>query len=211
MKKELLSEEISQMRYLFGYKKGVVISEQDVPTTGDQIQQQKDENQDLQNELSNLSREIFALRLDNFEAMAQGGIDKISGYIDEIENKINNFGNRVFTAVETKIKNTKDAAQRKRLEYLMSQKQRMEERKQELMRRKEELAKTGKLMTNEEKEKIKGILLSDIATVIFASLYLVKTIGLPGNIIQSIFNKFVDKNSDNAYFQSRVSELQSNM
>jgi hypothetical protein len=34
MKKEILSEEINSMKYLLGYKRGVVISEQVAPTTG---------------------------------------------------------------------------------------------------------------------------------------------------------------------------------
>jgi hypothetical protein len=34
MKKEILSEEINAMKYLLGYKRGVVISEQVAPTTG---------------------------------------------------------------------------------------------------------------------------------------------------------------------------------
>ena len=34
MKKEILSEEINAMKYLLGYKRGIVISEQAAPTTG---------------------------------------------------------------------------------------------------------------------------------------------------------------------------------
>jgi len=118
MKKELLSEEIAQMKYLFNYKKGVVLSEQvteptymssfsgtPVTITADKTKSQnqdlktpqtftsdelKSQNQDLKKQIELEREKVMSARKENFKTIVDDKKENIAEFIDKVKEFIDN-------------------------------------------------------------------------------------------------------------------------
>jgi ElaB/YqjD/DUF883 family membrane-anchored ribosome-binding protein len=187
MKKELLSEEISQMKYLFNYKKGVVLSEQVTePTdmssfTGTPItitaDKTKSQNQDLKNLVDLERKKLMSTRGQNLKTIVDDKkeniaqfIDKVKEFIDNEKEDINTFAkNAVGTAgeivnsINDKIEQAKTQLGKNiedvKVKRLIKQSEDLKLKFAKLNVRTKELEMTGRLLTDEEKRKAKRALI----------------------------------------------------
>ena len=197
MKKELLSEEISQMKYLFNYKKGVVLSEQvteptDMPSlTGTPMtymssDELKSQNQDLKNLVDLESKKLMSTRKQNLKTIVDDKKENIAQFIDKVKEFIGNEKEDISTfaknAVDTagdivnSINDKIEQAKTKLGKNIEDVKVKRQFEKNEELKlkfaklnvRTKELEMTGRLLTDEEKRKIKRgllILLLDIIAI----------------------------------------------
>jgi ElaB/YqjD/DUF883 family membrane-anchored ribosome-binding protein len=196
MKKELLSEEISQTKYLFNYKKGVVLSEQVTEPTGmssftgtpqtftsDEI---KSQNQDLKNLVDLERKKLMSTRGQNLKTIVDDKkeniaqfIDKVKEFIDNEKEDINTFAkNAVGTAgeivnsINDKIEQAKTQLGKNiedvKVKRLIKQSEDLKLKFAKLNVRTKELEMTGRLLTDEEKRKAKRALIILMIDIIAA-------------------------------------------
>ena len=197
MKKELLSEEISQMKYLFNYKKGVVLSEQvteptdmssltGTPMTYMSSDELKSQNQDLKNLVDLESKKLMSTRKQNLKTIVDDKKENIAQFIDKVKEFIGNEKEDISTfaknAVDTagdivnSINDKIEQAKTKLGKNIEDVKVKRQFEKNEELKlkfaklnvRTKELEMTGRLLTDEEKRKIKRgllILLLDIIAI----------------------------------------------
>jgi ClpP class serine protease len=184
--KELLSEEISQMKYLFGYKKGMVISEQVTEPTDMSSDELKSQNQDLKNLVDLERKKLMSTRGQNLrtivddkkETIAQF-IDKVKEFIDNEKEDISTFAeNAVGTAGEivNSINDKIEQAKTKLGDKIEDVKVQRQIKKAEELKRKfaelnvktKELEMTGRVLTDEDKRKAKRALLILLIDIIAA-------------------------------------------
>ena len=197
MKKELLSEEISQMKYLFNYKKGVVLSEQvteptdmssltGTPMTYMSSDELKSQNQDLKNLVDLESKKLMSTRKQNLKTIVDDKKENIAQFIDKVKEFIGNEKEDISTfaknAVDTagdivnsindKIEQAKtklgDKIEDVKVKRQFEKNEELKLKFAKLNVRTKELEMTGRLLTDEEKRKIKRgllILLLDIIAI----------------------------------------------
>jgi len=184
MKKELLSEEISQMKYLFGYKKGVVISEQNTePKTSDIL---KSQNQDLEKQLSIEISKLSDLRKQNFKSIVDDKKENIQELIGKVKNFINNekediktfaqetleMGKNIADSIGEKLQEVKDKASDKiediKIKRQIERYNELNQKLKEYEQKYNELQQTGKILTDSDKKEIKRNLLKLLLLIISA-------------------------------------------
>jgi len=185
--KELLSEEISQMKYLFGYKKGMVISEQVTEPTGmpsltgtpqtftsDEL---KSQNQDLKNQIDIKRKEIMATRGQNLRTIVDDKKENIAQFIDKVkefidnekedistfaENAVDTAGN-IINSINNKIEQTKTKLGNKiedvKVKRQIEKAEELNKKFEALKQKGEELKQSGRLLTPDEKRKAKRALI----------------------------------------------------
>jgi hypothetical protein len=184
MKKELLSEEISQMKYLFGYKKGVVISEQEIePKTSDIL---KSQNQDLEKQLSIEISKLSDLRRQNFKSIVDDKKENIQELIGKVKNFISNekediktfaqetleMSRNIVNSIGEKVMEVKDKAGDKiediKIKRQIDRYNDLNQKLKEYEEKYNELQQTGKILTDSDKKEIKRNLLKLLLLIISA-------------------------------------------
>ena len=179
--KELLSEEILQMKYLFGYKKGMVISEQVTGTpqtfasdsavkTSDVI---KSENQEYKRLIDAEHQKLKATRKQNFKSIVDDKKENIELFIEEVKNfiddekadiktfakKVLNTGQNIVSAIDDKVQKMKDefgdSVENIKIKNSYKEAEKLKKEFAEFKVKTEELEMTGRVLTDEEKRQIK--------------------------------------------------------
>ena len=213
MKKELLSEEISQMKYLFNYKKGVVLSEQvteptDMPSfTSDEL---KSQNEIMKQKIDAKYKESMGIRKDNLKSMVDNKKENVVSFIDdkkeaiksfigkardiihdeavdvkEFAQKALNYSSDIISTINDKVQDVKTKVgsdiEDTKVKYQREQGDKLNKKYAELEQNTEELKKSGRLMTDAQKKKIRDniskILIAISELLLFLAFEKIQTTG----------------------------------